>query len=82
MKKIAIIVSTLAFCLAMVSCGEKCTTCTYTYDVGGAPESTTLPQFCGTKSLVDAHKESIQGIAETEAALLGGTNIQTSCVDD
>lgn len=78
MKKIAIIVSTLAFCLAMVSCGEKCTTCTFTYEVNGVSTDFPQNQVCGSKSEVDAYKATVQAAAE----LAGGAGATSACVDD
>ena len=82
MKKIAIIVSTLAFCLAMVSCGEKCTTCSYSFEANGETITQPWPQECGSKSEVDLYKEGLQSLADLAAIAGGGTTATVTCVDD
>ncbi|MEO0471329.1 MAG: hypothetical protein AAF206_16995 [Bacteroidota bacterium] len=60
----------------LTGCGERCSTCSYTFtDPILGEQTTSVPEVCGTKAEVDAYKTS----TEAAAALVNGT---VSCVDN
>ncbi|MEL6651703.1 MAG: hypothetical protein AAFQ87_12955 [Bacteroidota bacterium] len=67
---------------ALTSCGEVCTTCTYTYEVGGQTVEATQPEFCGTRSEVKDLEDAAQEAAEQVATTLGGANATAACVQN
>lgn len=76
MKKfVTVLIMMLLFVggLYMSSC-KKCTTCTYTYDVGGQQLSYTYPELCGNKSDIDDY----EAVCAQAAAVYGNA---CTCVD-
>ncbi len=71
-----------ASAMFLASCGEKCTTCTYSWEVDG--QLTEIPQaeVCGKKGVIDDYKEANQASAEALAAFAGGENVKVTCVDN
>ena len=81
MKKL-ILVAIVAAAFAFTSCGEKCTTCTYTFEVNGAQQTVAAQEFCGSNSEVNDYKDAAQEAAEMAAAGAGGMNASAACVDE
>ena len=72
----------LVLMTAMSACGEMCTTCTYSFDVGGQRTEVTQPEFCGSRSEVSDYKDAAQDAAEAAATLGGGVSATAACVDN
>jgi len=59
--------------VSLQSC-KKCSTCTYTYNVGGYSQTYDYPEKCGKSADIDAYKAA----CKEAAALAGGTCTCTS----
>lgn len=64
------------------SCGEQCTTCTFTYEIAGQSVSAAQPEFCGSGSEVSDYKDGLQASADAAATAAGAGTATFTCVDD
>ncbi|MEM7371249.1 MAG: hypothetical protein AAF587_21720 [Bacteroidota bacterium] len=68
--------------LILSSCGEQCTTCTFTYELAGQSIPAEQPQVCGSNAEITTYKEGLQAAADAAAAAAGGASATFTCVDD
>lgn len=84
MKKVKIFFAiAAASAMFLASCGEKCTTCTYSWEVtGGGFTEIEQPEFCGKNGVIKDYKDESLEAAEVAASVFGGTNAKLTCVDN
>ncbi len=80
--KTVILSLTVVLTFILSSCGDKCTTCTFTYEVGGDSVSATQPEVCGSKSVINEYKDNLQTALDQVATASGGINASSACVDN
>ncbi len=66
----------------LTSCGEKCSTCSYTYTVDTETITFSNPEGCGSSKEVDDYEDASRSAAEAAAAGVGGLNVSVSCVGE
>ncbi|MEL6627421.1 MAG: hypothetical protein AAFS00_11545 [Bacteroidota bacterium] len=81
MKKFLYGTTLLGVIFVFTSCGERCTTCTYSYELGGQAVELTQPEICGNRALINETQDAAQQAAEDLATFNGGTNATATCVD-
>ena len=60
--------------LSFQSC-QKCTTCTYNYEILGVPQTYSYPELCGSKSEISDYKDACAEAASQFDATC-------TCIDD
>lgn len=78
-----VLISALAIlAVSLTACGERCTTCTYSYEALGQTLEVTDNEVCGTRSEIDEYKEDLEETAESVSSQVSGQNLVITCVDN